>query len=70
MADVLVVASKVKAYVAAKGLRTSSTALEALSDLVEAALDEAVKKAKADGRVTIKDDDIPDPDTLFTAETD
>jgi histone H3/H4 len=71
MADVLVVASKVKAYVAkSDGMRTSSTAFAALSELVEAALDEAVETAKADGRVTIKDSDIPDPDKIFTAETD
>lgn len=63
MADVLVVASKVKAYVAkSDGMRTSSTAIDALSKLVEEALDKAVETAKEDGRVTIKDSDIPDWD--------
>ena len=59
MANVtLVVVSKVKEYVKAKGMQTSETAVNAISDAVRELLDKAVARAKDNGRQTIKDRDI------------
>ena len=58
MADVLVVASKVKEYVKGKGCHTSADAIGALSSKVEALLNDATKRAKANRRTTVKDQDI------------
>jgi hypothetical protein len=58
--DVLIVASKLKSYVKARsGLRTSDGVMEALSDLVRLACDEAVRRARADERQTVLDRDVP-----------
>ncbi|MFH1614016.1 MAG: hypothetical protein ABIG61_02885 [Planctomycetota bacterium] len=56
--DVLVVASKVKAYVKSKKMMTSADALGTISDMVYAALDCAIKRAQANRRSTIKPQDI------------
>ena len=56
--EVLVVASKVKAYIKSKGLHTSSDAVAALSDKVCAILDEAAARAKANRRSTVKPQDL------------
>ena len=56
--DVLVVASKVKAYIKSKKMMTSSDALEALSDKVYCLLDEAVVRTKANRRSTVKPQDL------------
>lgn len=56
--EILVVVSKVKDYVKEKGLQTSETAVEALSEAVKELLDKAVKRAQDNGRQTIKDRDI------------
>ncbi len=58
MAELLVVASKVKDYIKGKGFQTSATALDALSVKVKALLDEATARAKDNGRSTVKDRDI------------
>lgn len=50
--EVLVVASKVKAYIN-KQMMTSSDAITALSDKVCVILDEAVERAKANRRSTV-----------------
>ena len=58
--EVLVVVSKVKAYIrASSGMNTSDAVTEALSELVRGACEQAVAKAKADGRKTVMARDIP-----------
>ena len=56
--ETMVVISKVKDYVKGKGLQTSETAVDALSDAVRELLDKAIARAKDNGRQTIKDRDI------------
>ena len=56
--EVLVVASKVKAYVKSKKMMTSSDAVTALSDKVYALLDNAVARTKANRRSTVKPQDL------------
>ena len=56
--DVLVVASKVKAYIKSKNMMTSSDAIATLSDKVCAILDEAVARTKANKRSTVKPQDL------------
>ena len=56
--DVLVVASKVKAYVKSKGMMSSSDAVAALNDIVYAALDAAIERTKANKRSTVKPQDL------------
>lgn len=56
--ETLVVVSKVKDYIKEKGLQTSETAVDALSDAVRELLDKAAARAKDNGRQTIKDRDI------------
>jgi len=56
--ETLVVVSKVKEYIKEKGLQTSETAVDSLSDAVRELLDKAVKRAQDNGRQTIKDRDI------------
>ncbi len=57
--DVLIVASKLKKYIRAKsGMRTSDTCLEALSQIVRDACNEAIRRAGADGRQTVMDRDF------------
>ncbi len=56
--EILVVASKVKTYIKSKKMMTSSDAVGALSDKVRAILDEAVARAKANRRSTVKPQDL------------
>lgn len=56
--EVLVVASKVKAYVKSKQMQTSAEAITALSDKVCVILDDAVVRAKANRRSTVKAQDL------------
>jgi hypothetical protein len=56
--EVLVVASKVKAYVKSKGMMTSSDSIAALSDVVYATLDAGIKRTKANRRSTLKPQDL------------
>ncbi|HEY4486047.1 MAG TPA: histone-like protein [Nitrospiria bacterium] len=59
MADILVVASKVKKFVKEKtGMSVSAEILELISKKVEQLCLDAVEKAKADGRKTIKSRDL------------
>lgn len=52
--DVLIVASKLKAYVRARsGMNTSDGALAPLSEAVRQLCDEAIRKARAEGRKTV-----------------
>ncbi len=56
--EVLVVASKVKAYIKSKKMMTSSDAIGALSDNVRDILDAAMKRTKANRRSTVKPQDL------------
>ena len=56
--EILVVASKVKAYVKSKKMMTSADAVVALSDKVYALLDDAIARTKANRRSTVKPQDI------------
>ena len=58
MAEILVVGSKVKAFIKSKGCHTSSDAIEALSKEVEGMLSDAVARCKANKRSTIKPQDL------------
>jgi len=59
MADILVVASKVKKFIKEKaGFNTSAETLEKLSQKVEQLCLAAVEKARADGRKTVKERDL------------
>jgi histone H3/H4 len=59
MADILVVASKIKKLVREKsGFNTSAEVLEALSQRVESICASAIEKARADGRKTVKGRDL------------
>lgn len=60
MSEVLVVASKVKSYIKEKSqMNTSGSVPEELSKRVVALLDKAIENAKADGRKTVMDRDVP-----------
>ena len=56
--DVLVVASKVKGYIKAKNMNTSADAIGALSEQVYCMLDAATTRTKANGRKTVKAQDV------------
>ena len=56
--EVLVVASKVKAYVKSKKMMTSADAIAALSNRMYSLLDDAIKRTKANRRSTVKPHDL------------
>ena len=57
--DVLIVASKLKAYAKAKhDVNTSANVMDKLSDLVRELTDRACEQARADGRKTLMDRDF------------
>jgi len=56
--DVLVVASKVKAYIKSKKMNTSADAITTLSDQIYCMIDSAASRSKANGRKTIKGQDV------------
>jgi hypothetical protein len=57
--DVLVVVSKLKAYIRARsGMSTSANVNEALSDIIRRCCDEAIHRAAADERCTVMDRDF------------
>lgn len=56
--EILVVQSKVKEFIKNLGCQTSATAIDALSQRVEALLKEACERAKSNNRSTVKDRDI------------
>ncbi len=59
MADSLVVASKVKKYIKEKSqMNTSASTMEALTNIVSKACDQAIEHAKNDGRKTVMDRDF------------
>lgn len=56
--EVLVVASKVKAYVKSQKMMTSSDAIAALNEKVYALLDDAIERTQANRRSTVKPQDL------------
>jgi hypothetical protein len=57
--EVLIVVSKLKAYIKAKsGMNTSDGIVPVLSDLVREICDRAIESAKSDGRKTVLDRDV------------
>ena len=54
MAEILVVASKVKESITANGCNTAGDAAEILSGLVEAMIKKACERAKENGRKTVR----------------
>ena len=57
--DVLIVASKLKKYIRDRsGMSCSADVLEALSDMVRFHANDAIDKARADGRKTVKGRDF------------
>lgn len=58
--EILVIASRLKAYIRARsGFNTSDGTLDVLSDRLRALSDEAIRSARAAGRQTVMDRDIP-----------
>lgn len=58
-AEVLIVASKLKAYIRARsGMNTSETVLDELSAIVRRLADGAIEQARLDGRRTVMDRDF------------
>jgi histone H3/H4 len=58
MTDMLVVQSKVKDVVSAAGMNSSGDLAESLSIVVEKKLIKAVERAKANGRKTVRPEDL------------
>jgi histone H3/H4 len=57
--DILVVVSKVKAYIREKaGMNTAGSVAAVLSDRVRQLIDQAIENAKNDKRKTVKDRDF------------
>ena len=56
--EVLVVSSKIKAYIRGKKMMCSADAIGALSDRVYCCLDAAICRTKANNRRTVKPQDI------------
>jgi hypothetical protein len=59
LTEVLIIASRLKDYVRARsGFHTSDRVLSPLSEIVRRVCDEAIRHARAEGRMTILDRDI------------
>lgn len=58
MADILVVQSKIREMIKAKGCSTSQDAVDSLSAEVMRIVNRAVERTKANGRKTVKGSDI------------
>jgi hypothetical protein len=56
--EILVVGSKVKAFVSGQGLRSDGELIAAVSAKVEQLLTEAVARAKTNGRQTVRPGDL------------
>ncbi len=56
--ETLVVASKIKAYIKSKDMMTSAEAIDAISEEVYELLDDAVRRAQANRRSTVKAQDL------------
>jgi len=58
MAELLVVGSKVKDFISKQKVRTGGDFLPALSKEMECVVASAIKRAKANGRQTVRADDL------------
>lgn len=56
--EVLVIASKVKAYIKSKKCQTSGETIGALSNSIRKIIDAAVERTKANRRSTVKPQDL------------
>lgn len=56
--EILVINSKVKAYIASKGMRSSGELAEALSDELRKIIDRAMERAKEHNKQTVGARDI------------
>ena len=56
--EVLVVTSKVKAYIKSKGMMTSSDAIGALNEAIYKVIDAGIARTKANRRSTVKPQDL------------
>ena len=57
--EILVVASKLKNYIREKsGMNTSAAVVDVLSNKLRTMCDEAIERAKSDGRKTVMDRDF------------
>jgi histone H3/H4 len=57
--EILLVVSKVKKYIrSVSGMNTAGSVAPALSDIIRHLCDQAIEKAKADGRKTVMDRDF------------
>jgi len=56
--ECLVVASKIKAYIKSNEMMTASEAIDAISEEVYELLDDAIVRAKANRRSTVKAQDL------------
>jgi len=56
--DMLIVGTKVKNYIKAKGVMSSADVLDALNDAVYELLERAVERAKENGRKTVQGRDV------------
>lgn len=58
--EVLVIASRLKDYIrAVSGMNTSDRVLEPLSEILREVADRSIERARADGRRTVLDRDVP-----------
>lgn len=63
MGEALVVASKVKKYIKDQGgMNTASSTIEKLTNEVQRLCDQAISKARNDGRKTVMDRDVTNND--------
>ena len=58
MAEILVVGSKIKAYIKSRGCHTSGDTIEAISKEVEKILNKAADRCKGNKRSTVKPQDL------------
>ena len=56
--EVLIIASKTKAYIKSQGMMTSSDAIVALSDAIYGLIDAAIDRTRANRRSTVKPQDL------------
>ena len=60
MSDTLVVVSKIKAFIKARGeMNTAGSVADVLTKIVERECLKAIEKAKSEGRKTVMDRDFP-----------
>jgi len=58
MSEMLIVGSKVKAYIKSKGFMTAGDTLGALNECVQKCLDQACERTRANKRSTVKPQDL------------